>query len=157
MAMLARSGELYGYGKTDYTKLGDDRHMMYPYFGSIHLIVLFNVLRTTFAWHRGSNGCGKPLPHGLSPGGPSKNFTTYSHSQKGVGERQYLLYLPLRFSVKNNKPAPVVFAFHGQTQPTWSIESITNLSVPYFNQDAIVVYPEGVYYKSPGVSARSAT
>ncbi|KAF2264780.1 alpha/beta-hydrolase [Lojkania enalia] len=97
-----------------------------------------------------SPGCGKPLPSNLSPGGPSKNFTIYSQSQLGGGVRKYLLYLPGRFYTKNNKPAPLILAFHGQTQPTWSMEYISNLSSPYFNREAIVVYPEGVNYKAPG-------
>lgn len=115
--------------------------------------LLTQFVSLAFAWQRGrSLGCGKTLPEGLVPGGPSKNFTIESRSQAGGVTRRYLLHLPENFSSKNKEPAPLILAFHGQTQPTWSMESITNLSVPYFNKDAIVAYPEGLYYKSPGVS-----
>ncbi|ORY15502.1 Alpha/Beta hydrolase protein [Clohesyomyces aquaticus] len=98
-----------------------------------------------------SNGCGKPLPNALLPGGPSINFTLTS--PLGGGERKYLLHLPEAFSVKNDIPAPVILAFGGFTQPTWSMEEMTQFSDPNMNKDYIAVYPEGlnnVWLGDPG-------
>lgn len=121
----------------------------------LHFNLCFALISCIYACasrpHR-SEGCGKPLPEGLVPGGHSQSFELHSQSQVGGVTRRYLIYLPERFSAKNNKASPLIVALHGQTQPTTSMESVTNLSVPYFNQDAIVVYPEGLDYKSPGVS-----
>ncbi|RYP40439.1 hypothetical protein DL767_001675 [Monosporascus sp. MG133] len=88
---------------------------------------------------RGSSGCGQPLPDDFTPGGPSRNFTIQSQSQVGGGTRQYIGHLPQHFSSQNDQPAPLILAFHGQTQPAWSMERITGLSTPEFNTDAIVV------------------
>ncbi|KAF2189050.1 carbohydrate esterase family 1 protein [Zopfia rhizophila CBS 207.26] len=115
---------------------------------SLLLATVFPYLSSSFTWNNGSDGCGKPLPFDMSPGGPSRNFTIYSHA--GGGTRQYLVYLPEKFSACNDDPAPLILAFHGQTQPTASIEEITGLSTPYFNRHTIVVYPEGLDYKPPG-------
>lgn len=92
-----------------------------------------------------SSGCGKALPQGLTPGGPSKNFTLDSKSRiNAVTPRTFLSYLPENFSASNDNTAPLILAFHGQSQPNWSMERITNLSAPYFNKDYIVAYPEGI-------------
>lgn len=98
-----------------------------------------------------SPGCGLPLPNNLKPGTSTHNVTISSRSVIGkTTQREYILYLPVNFS--NNKPAPLVFAFHGQQQPAWSMEKITQMSDPAFNKDAIVVYPEGMNVQAPGVS-----
>lgn len=92
-----------------------------------------------------SKGCTKPLPAGLSPGGPSVNFTVFS--PEGGGERRYLVHLPEGFSRENDRPAPVVMAFHGFGQPTASMEEITGLSedgLKIAGRDVVAVYPEGV-------------
>ena len=108
--------------------------------------------QTSSARKHGSSGCGKALPQGLVPGGYSRNFTIQSRSEPGGVTRRFSVYLPEHFGSSNRAAAPLVLAFHGQTQPTWSIETITNLSDAYFNTDAIAVFPEGLYYRSPGVS-----
>ncbi|RYP04947.1 hypothetical protein DL764_004127 [Monosporascus ibericus] len=88
---------------------------------------------------RRSSGCGQRIPDGFTPGGPSQTFTIQSESQAGGGTRQYIGHLPQHFSSQNDQPAPLILAFHGQTQPAWSMEQITGLSTPEFNKDAIVV------------------
>src|SRR4051812_33587398 len=75
-----------------------------------------------------SNGCGNPLPKALLHRRQSMNFTLTSPF--GGGERRYLLHLPPAFSMKNVIPAPVILAFGGFTQPTWSMEEVTSSPIP---------------------------
>lgn len=79
-----------------------------------------------------------PLP--LAPGAPSQlfNFT----SLFAGGERQYLLYLPA--SYKRTEPNPLILAFHGKTQTAATFENETQFSNPEFNDEAIVVYVQGL-------------
>jgi len=118
------------------------------------LLSLLTFFCTCVARTTPSAGCGKALPTGLSPGGPSRNFTIYSKG-RGGGTRRFLVHLPDRFSGKNDSPARLILAFHGQTQTTASLEKMTGFSDPYFNRDAIAVYPEGLDYKAPGVTVFS--
>ncbi|KAF2794281.1 carbohydrate esterase family 1 protein [Melanomma pulvis-pyrius CBS 109.77] len=111
---------------------------------------IFQLISPCLSVQTGSAGCGKALPEGLSPGGPSQNFTIESQSQTGGVIRRYLAHLPEQFDTTNTKSASLILAFHGQTQPARSMERITGLSTHFFNQDAIVVYPEGLDYQSPG-------
>ncbi|CBX91904.1 hypothetical protein LEMA_P046100.1 [Plenodomus lingam JN3] len=98
-----------------------------------------------------SAGCSAALPSGLTPGGPSQNITVISKSVIGkTTQRQFLLHLPPNFGAMNDQPAPVILAFHGQLQPAWSMESVTELSKPAFNKDYVVVYPQGLAVQSPG-------
>lgn len=98
-----------------------------------------------------STGCGLPLPHDLKPGTSTHNVTISSRSVIGTTtQREYILHLPANYST--HEPAPLIFAFHGQQQPAWSMEKISQLSDPAFNKDAIVVYPSGMDVQAPGVS-----
>ncbi|KAF2848041.1 carbohydrate esterase family 1 protein [Plenodomus tracheiphilus IPT5] len=98
-----------------------------------------------------STGCFAALPAGLTPGGPSQNITIASKSVIGnITQRQFLLHLPQNFAAKNDKPAPLILAFHGQLQPAWSMESVTEMSKPAFNKDYVVVYPQGLDVQAPG-------
>jgi hypothetical protein len=91
-------------------------------------------------------------PPGPIPGGPLQTLTLTSQSVIDANTtRQYFVHLPPHFSSTNNIPAPLILAFHGQTQPTWSMERITQLSTEDFNTDYVVVYPEGLDFKEPGV------
>ncbi|RYO99104.1 hypothetical protein DL763_001705 [Monosporascus cannonballus] len=118
----------------------------------LFLAAFFTLQSTSLAsGKRGSSGCGQPIPDGFTPGGPSNNFTIQSQSQAGGGTRQYIRHLPQNFSPQNDQPAPLILAFHGQMQPAWSMERITGLSTPEFNKDAIVVYPQGLDVREPGV------
>ncbi|KAF1957753.1 alpha/beta-hydrolase [Byssothecium circinans] len=100
---------------------------------------------------KASAGCGKTLPAGLTPGGPSQNLTLESESQiNSTITRAFRTYLPEQFSANNDNAKPLILAFHGQLQPARSMETITNLSAPFFNREAVVVYPEGLFYQSVG-------
>lgn len=84
--------------------------------------------------------------------GPSNNFTLTSQSVIGANTtRQYIVYLPERFATTNEVPKPLILAFHGQRQPTWSMERISGLSTGEFNTEYVVMYPEGLNYQEPGV------
>ncbi|KAK7180899.1 hypothetical protein DPSP01_000629 [Paraphaeosphaeria sporulosa] len=107
--------------------------------------LLATLLIPATALQRGGSGCGKALPESLRPGGPSKNLTLESKSQiNATLSRSFLMYIPEHFSASNNDAKPLVLAFHGQSQPNWSMERITNLSAPNFNKDYIVAYPAGL-------------
>ncbi|EOA84373.1 hypothetical protein ACJQWK_01296 [Exserohilum turcicum] len=99
-----------------------------------------------------SSGCGTTLAPNLRPGTSTHNVTISSRSVIGkTTTREYILYLPKGYAASNDKAAPLVFAFHGQQQPAWSMEKITQLSDPAFNPDAVVVYPQGMNVQPPGV------
>ncbi|KAF9700611.1 hypothetical protein EKO04_001752 [Ascochyta lentis] len=99
-----------------------------------------------------STGCKSALASNLKPGSSTHNITISSKSVIGkTTERQYILHLPSSFSASNDKAAPLVVAFHGQQQPAWSMEKISELSNPAFNGDVVVAYPEGLNVQKPGV------
>lgn len=100
-----------------------------------------------------SPGCGSSLPINFKPGTSTHNVTISSKSVIGqTTQREYILHLPVNYAPSNNKPSPLVFAFHGQMQPAWNMEKISQLSDPNFNKDSIVVYPAGMDVQAPGVS-----
>ena len=76
----------------------------------------------------------------LTPGGPSQVHSI--QSKAGGGERSYRIYLPQNYSVR--QPAPLILAFHGKGQNTSTFESETQLSSSGFNNDIVVVYPQGI-------------
>lgn len=97
-----------------------------------------------------SAGCKAPLSSSLVPGSSTHNLTIPSQSVIGkTTTREFILHLPANYSASNNVPAPLVFAFHGQSQHAWSMEQISELSNPDFNDNAVVVYPQGI----PGAQA----
>ncbi|EUC47021.1 carbohydrate esterase family 1 protein [Bipolaris oryzae ATCC 44560] len=99
-----------------------------------------------------SPGCGSSLPINFKPGTSTTNVTISSKSVIGkITEREYILHLPTNYAPSNNKPAPLIFAFHGQLQPARNMEKISQLSDPNFNKDSIVVYPAGMNVQVPGV------
>ena len=99
-----------------------------------------------------SSGCKTTLPSNLTPGSSTHNLTLSSKSVIGkTTERQYILHLPASYKPSNDAPTPLVVAFHGQSQPAWSMEKISELSNPDFNSDRIVVYPEAMNVQAPGV------
>lgn len=59
-----------------------------------------------------------------------------------IGDRRYLLYLPVNY--EPNKPAPLVLSYHGGTRTAESQQALDLLTTTYFNQDYIVVYPNGI-------------
>lgn len=104
--------------------------------------IALNTLNSISAPPVASNGCGKPLPAGLIPGGASVNFTL--NSPNGGGERKYLLHLPQAFSAQNDSPAPLILVFHAFTQKTADMEAMTRFSDPDTNTQYIAVFPEGI-------------
>ncbi|KAJ4420112.1 hypothetical protein N0V82_004559 [Gnomoniopsis sp. IMI 355080] len=59
-----------------------------------------------------------------------------------LGARRYLLYIPINY--RPDKPAPVVLSYHGGTRTAESQQALDRLSTTYFNQDHIIVYPNGI-------------
>ena len=100
-----------------------------------------------------SIGCKSALPSNFIPGSSTHNVTISSKSVIGkTTQRQYILHLPTEYSASNDLSTSLILAFHGQSQPAWSMERISGLSNPAFNPSAIVAYPEGMNIQEPGVS-----
>ncbi|POS72377.1 hypothetical protein DHEL01_v209228 [Diaporthe helianthi] len=66
-----------------------------------------------------------------------------------VGDRRYLLWFPANY--QPSTPAPVVLSYHGGTRIAEEQQRLDLLSTAYFNQDYIVVYPNGVNFTWEGV------
>lgn len=99
-----------------------------------------------------SSGCRTTLPSSLTPGSSIYNLTLPSKSVIGTTtQRQYILHLPATYAPSNDAPTPLIVAFHGQSQPAWSMEKISELSNPEFNNNTIVAYPSGMNIQPPGV------
>lgn len=59
-----------------------------------------------------------------------------------IGDRRYLLWFPANYVPTT--PAPVILSYHGGTRVAEEQQRLDLLSTSYFNQDYIVVYPNGV-------------
>lgn len=59
-----------------------------------------------------------------------------------LGNRRYLLYFPINY--KPDTPAPLVLSYHGGTRTAEAQQALDLLSTTFFNQDHIVVYPNGI-------------
>ncbi|KAJ4343138.1 hypothetical protein N0V95_006710 [Ascochyta clinopodiicola] len=120
---------------------------------SLHLTTALSVVSLASA---SSSGCGQALASNLTPGSSTHNLTISSKSVIGkTTERQYILHVPAGFSAKNDKSASLVVAFHGQQQPAWSMEKISELSNSTFNPDMLVAYPEGMNVQDPGLEVEN--
>ncbi|KAE8371754.1 Alpha/Beta hydrolase protein [Aspergillus bertholletiae] len=93
----------------------------------------------------GSSGCGQPLPPNQTPGGSSYgvNFTTSDGAQ-----RFYRVHIPSAYD--ENKPAPLIFSFHGRGKTAESQEKLSQFSNGQWNPDAIAVYPQGLHKEWQG-------
>ncbi|KAF1933196.1 carbohydrate esterase family 1 protein [Didymella exigua CBS 183.55] len=99
-----------------------------------------------------SSGCKTTLPSNLTPGASTHNLTLSSKSVIGkITQREYILHIPANYKTSNDVSTPLIVAFHGQQQPAWSMEKISELSNPAFNNNTIVAYPEGMNVQAPGV------
>lgn len=58
-----------------------------------------------------------------------------------IGDRRYLLWFPANYVPTT--PAPVILSYHGGTRVAEEQQRLDLLSTSYFNQDYIVVYPNG--------------
>lgn len=56
--------------------------------------------------------------------------------------RWYLLYFPVQY--KPTSPAPLILSYHGGNRNASEQQSLDLLSTPFFNEDYIVVYPNGI-------------
>lgn len=63
-----------------------------------------------------------------------------------TGDRRYLLWFPANY--RPTTPAPVVLSYHGGTRVAEEQQRLDLLSTAYFNQEYIVVYPNGINVSS---------
>lgn len=80
---------------------------------------------------RASPGCAQKTPVQLDT---TLNVT--------LGDRRYLLYFPVNY--KPDVPAPLVLSYHGGTRVAEFQQALDLLTTTYFNQDHIIVYPNGI-------------
>lgn len=92
-------------------------------------------LLSRYAAARPSEGCQKG--HGVTV------EQTYNVS---MDDRRYLLWFPANY--KPTTPAPVVLSYHGGTRVAEEQQRLDLLSTSYFNQEYIVVYPNGINVSS---------
>lgn len=85
---------------------------------------------TDFVGNRPSSGCTIDNPVALDT---TLNVT--------LGSRRYLLYFPVNY--RPEKPAPLVLSYHGGTRTAETQQALDLLTTTYFNEDYIVVYPNG--------------
>ncbi|KIH89947.1 ferulic acid esterase (FaeA) [Sporothrix brasiliensis 5110] len=93
-------------------------------------------------------GCHKALPYGQSRGA----VTNASITSNGL-DRNYLVFVPPNY--ENKKPTQVILSFHGGTKTALQQLELDNLTLPEFNTDSIVVYPQGInnfWQGVPGVT-----
>jgi poly(3-hydroxybutyrate) depolymerase len=81
--------------------------------------------------------CKKPLPAGQEVG-RTNNVTIRS----GGTDRYYLATFPVEFNCE--KPTPVILSYHGAQQDAARQLELSQMSNPFFNDFAIVVYPQGL-------------
>lgn len=81
------------------------------------------------------SGCGTQPP--LTPG------TSHHHTIESQGiSRDYIVFLPASYDL--NTPTPLIVNYHGATDTDDYQETLTLLDDPFFNNDHIVIYPQGV-------------
>ncbi|KAK3692450.1 carbohydrate esterase family 1 protein [Podospora appendiculata] len=66
-----------------------------------------------------------------------------------IGKRTYKLFIPPTYS--HSVPAPVILSFHGRTKTADHQLALDQLTSPIFNNDSIVVYPNGLNNTWEGV------
>lgn len=81
--------------------------------------------------------CSKPLPAGQEVG-----MTNSVNIRSGGIDRSYLVTFPVSFDC--GKPTPVILSYHGAQQEAAQQLELSQLSNPFFNDFAIVVYPQGI-------------
>lgn len=98
----------------------------------------------------GSNGCGgaaavdtPDVPPGPSAGCSIPNAPPLDTTLNiTIGDRRYLLYFPVNY--EPSTPAPLILSYHGGTRTAERQQALDLLTTTYFNQDYIVVYPNGL-------------
>ncbi|KAJ4421063.1 hypothetical protein N0V82_003967 [Gnomoniopsis sp. IMI 355080] len=66
-----------------------------------------------------------------------------------LAARWYLLYFPENY--KPTSPAPVILSYHGGNRNASEQQALDLLSTPFFNEDYVVVYPNGIDERWQGV------
>lgn len=90
-----------------------------------------------------SDGCGKPLPAKVTPGGASANISIFS----GGLNRSYLIHVPRNYDI--NTPVPLILSYHGRAKNASEQELLSQFSNSSYNPNAIAVYPQGVAVSNP--------
>ncbi|EPE24177.1 alpha/beta-Hydrolase [Glarea lozoyensis ATCC 20868] len=104
----------------------------------ISKLLLFASL--TLATATQSPGCGKPLPKAQQPAGGASHKVQFK--QTNGTPRTYLIHIPKGYS--SDKPAPLIFSFHGRGKTASSQEELSQFSNEKWNPDGIAVYPQGI-------------
>lgn len=79
--------------------------------------------------------------------GTHQNVTTGQTTNVTLGDRWFLLYMPEKYDPTT--PSPLILSFHGGDQTAPDQQELDLLSTSYFNQQHVVIYPNGI-----GVSTR---
>ncbi|KAJ4386575.1 hypothetical protein N0V93_009473 [Gnomoniopsis smithogilvyi] len=66
-----------------------------------------------------------------------------------LDNRWYLLYFPENY--EPTSPAPLILSYHGGNRNASEQQTLDLLSTPFFNEDYIVVYPNGIDERWQGV------
>lgn len=70
------------------------------------------------------------------------NLSTDETTNVTLGDRWYLLYLPEDYT--SSTPAPLILSYHGGNRNAAEQQDLDLLSTPYFNENYVVVYPNGI-------------
>lgn len=83
-------------------------------------------------------GCGLPLPAGLTPGGPSQ----FQYLTSGGYNRSYLVHVPQTYHPLI--PTSLILNYHGNGRNSTYQQNISEMSEGKWDHNYIVVYPQGV-------------
>lgn len=78
----------------------------------------------------------------MSRHAPSSEWYTIDDPASNPSRRRALLHIPKTY--RKDVASPLIIAMHGKDQPPAEFEAHTQLSNPEVNNEAIVVYPEGI-------------
>lgn len=97
------------------------------------------LLSTALAWPISEklSGCSQPLPVGQQPG----STTNVTISSNGI-QRSYLIFVPPTY--QPGCPASLILSYHGGNQNAGQQLELDGLTLPYFNNDSFVIYPQGI-------------
>lgn len=90
-----------------------------------------------------SSGCGSTLPSYITPGGAS---VSVSITSAGL-TRSYDIHVPSQYN--SSVPAPLIMAYHGNTETPATIEAYSGYSTEMWNPYGITVYPAGIKVRVP--------
>lgn len=106
---------------------------------------------TSFTALLGASLLGQHVAAGPSEGCQTEHAVTVEQTYNvQIGDRRYLLWFPANY--RPSTPAPVILSYHGGTRIAEEQQRLDLLSTAYFNQEYIVVYPNGINV-SPGLAS----